>query len=351
MSMNEVGIVRVRNVAQALESLRSAMQNPRRDYYWRDVSPRGMQTMEWRGPFVTEYQNPTERVLFSPHRDANPFFHLMESLWILAGRADVDFLAQYNKRMRQYSDNGVNFHAPYGYRLRNHFLKPVDEDGEELFAVDQISEAVKLLRADHATRQVVMSIWDPAFDLGAKTKDMPCNDMIMLKVREHELNMTVCCRSNDAIWGAYGANAVQFSMLQEFIASAVGVQVGPYRQISDSFHVYTDQETWLNVLNSPAYRDDPYARGIQPFPLFTGFDADAWPEWLKAAEEFCEGKVVNIPFFVKVAAPMRDAWHLFRRADIRNPARQAHDFLRNVMADCDWKLAACEWMARRDTGA
>src|SRR4051812_44092557 len=116
--MNETGIVRVRNVNVALSKLRMMMRDPRADYYWRDISPRGMRTMEYRGPFITEYQNPTERVVWSEARDANPFFHLMESLWILAGRSDVAFLAEFNARMAEYSDNNKTFHAPYGERLR-----------------------------------------------------------------------------------------------------------------------------------------------------------------------------------------------------------------------------------------
>ena len=33
-----------------------------------------------------------------------------------------------------------------------------------------------------------------------------------------KLCMTVCNRSNDMLWGAYGANVVHMSMLQEFVA-------------------------------------------------------------------------------------------------------------------------------------
>ena len=31
------------------------------------------------GPVLTRYTHPTQRVLFSPLRDANPFFHIMEA--------------------------------------------------------------------------------------------------------------------------------------------------------------------------------------------------------------------------------------------------------------------------------
>ena len=44
-------------------------------------------------PVLTAYKFPHERVLFDAQRDANPFLHLFESIWMLGGRRDVDFLA------------------------------------------------------------------------------------------------------------------------------------------------------------------------------------------------------------------------------------------------------------------
>lgn len=342
--INETGIIRVRNVNDALSRLRMEARDPRRDLRWHIVSPRGMETMEHRGPMITEYSAPMERVLWSPTRDANPFFHLMESLWILAGRCDVKFLAEFNANMASYSDDGETFHAPYGYRLRHW-------EGER--ETDQIDTAIRLLRADHDTRQVVLSIWNPELDLGAKTKDMPCNDLVMLKIREGELNMTVCCRSNDAIWGAYGANAVQFSMLQEFIAGAVGVQVGVYRQVSDSFHVYTEQETWLKVLNGAESRYDPYRDyRAEPYPLFRGLPSDAWRSWLAGCETFCseDDFPMRLPFFVEVAEPMRRAWRIYRNGTESKSVRviNAVNHLKKQMVGCDWRIAAIEWLLRRE---
>ena len=77
--------------------------------------------LEFPTPFCVTYSHPTERVLFYPERDANPFFHLMESLWMLAGRNDVEWISKYNKRISQYSDDGKTFHGAYGHRWRNHF--------------------------------------------------------------------------------------------------------------------------------------------------------------------------------------------------------------------------------------
>src|SRR5258708_35739439 len=57
-------------------------------------------------PVLISYTHPKERVLFNPVRDANPFFHLYESLWMLAGRNDLKSLAYYCSRMKEFSDDG-----------------------------------------------------------------------------------------------------------------------------------------------------------------------------------------------------------------------------------------------------
>ena len=65
-------------------------------------------------PVTTVYQYPEERVLFNAKRDANPFFHLMEGLWMLAGRNDVEWITFFNSTFDQFSDDGETFNAAYG---------------------------------------------------------------------------------------------------------------------------------------------------------------------------------------------------------------------------------------------
>ena len=71
-------------------------------------------TIEWPGLFITEYTNPQRNVLFDATRDANPFFHYLEAMWIIAGRNDVKTLAHVLPKMADYSDNGSVFHGAYG---------------------------------------------------------------------------------------------------------------------------------------------------------------------------------------------------------------------------------------------
>src|ERR1035441_9362085 len=73
------------------------------------------------GPVTTVYRKPLERVLYSATRDANPFFHAMEAIWMLAGRNDLKWPMQFNKNFGAYSDDGVTLRGAYGYRWHSWF--------------------------------------------------------------------------------------------------------------------------------------------------------------------------------------------------------------------------------------
>jgi hypothetical protein len=327
----------IRNVNEALNNVMILVTNHgARKNNWRTVSPRGIETIEWKGVFITEYEKPDERVLFSNARDANPYFHFFEALWILAGREDVEFLAQFNPKMRDFSDDGVTFHAPYGHRLMT------------TQGFDQIDRAIHMLKKDHDTRQVVLQIWDASLDMNVKSKDIPCNDLIFLKIKDGGLNISVCCRSNDVIWGAYGANAVQFSTIQEFIARAVGVKIGTYTQISDSFHIYTANDAYQRLLKEP-HCVDMYAlmSDMRPFPLMDGrFNHTTWIKQLKWFIEdpiHCNDNPEQYDtYFSKVALPMWESWVQYKNKDYDKALK-----ILEQGAAYDWSTAAQQWIVRR----
>lgn len=284
-------------------------------------------TLEYPVPVATTYFSPCERVLFYPQRDANPFFHMLESLWMLGGRNDVEWLKQYNKRMVEYSTDGMTFWGAYGFRWR------------QWFEEDQLFVAADRLKTYENDRRTVVGIWDPANDLlpGNDMKDIPCNTHIYFKVRDDKLHMTVCCRSNDMIWGAYGANAVHFSILQEYMAALVGVGVGRYTQVSDSFHAYTDV---LKKLDGLVADYDPYAtNNIKPYPLVKNIDSFDYEVNCFLNETNCEHQN---PFFTEVAEPMRRAWRVWKGGDVKDAIIVAQE----IKAD-DWRKACVEWLYRR----
>lgn len=304
-------------------------------------------------PVMTEYFNPLERVLFSPARDANPFFHLMESLWMLNGGNDLAFPVQFNKNFASYSDDGQTVHGAYGYRWR------------KWFGYDQLPIIINELKKNPETRRCVLSMWDANCPSAGKYhacksdlvlamhggKDVPCNTHAYFDCRFGKLNMTVLCRSNDIWWGCYGANAVHFSILLEFIASAVGVPVGVYRQFSNNFHLYTDvvqrDENGLAVLSREIAQHNYYvqpAMHVNPFSL-VNTNVATWMEDLATFMKHPE--IIRItnqldPFFAHVAAPMYRAW-MARK----NKTGTGLPEVMQIQAS-DWRKACAEWITRRE---
>lgn len=191
--------------------------------------------------FKTILTNPYRRCVGGYKRDINIFFLLAEAIWIALGKKDVKFLTIFNSRMSEFSDDGYVFHAPYGWRLRNWGVRSEDKLlGDSLGfgkGYDQVVDAIRILSQDPDSRQVVMSIWNPSFDLGFKTKDIPCNDMVMLKIRNNKLITTISNRSNDLHWGL-PTNVFQFSFLTELMSASLGIELGKQTHNSQSLHIY-----------------------------------------------------------------------------------------------------------------
>jgi hypothetical protein len=289
------------------------------------------------GPVIIAYKKPQERVLLGHEkRNANPFLHLMEALWMLAGRRDAAFLAQFTQQIMQYAEDDGNFHGAYGYRWRKHFEL---EGGGGL--VDQIGTIITMLREDPRNRRVVLQMWDPLADLGTSYKDLPCNISVLPRIVDGKLDITVINRSNDAIWGAFGSNQVTFSVLQEYLAAFIGVGVGTYYQISNNFHAYEAvlQKHWP-VDNAPDY----YINGVKTQPLVTNpaaFD-DELCHFLEVVETAVSLNI-RLPrfansFLKETAWPMMQAHRLWKEGNKVAAMGKAT----YIEAD-DWRMAVIDW--------
>lgn len=298
-------------------------------------------------PVTTCYQRPQERVIFLPERDANPFFHLVESLWMLAGRNDLPLLTKYVKRMASFSDDGGRTQpGAYGYRWRRHFDR------------DQLSWAIERLRADPYDRRVVIQMYDPDVDHLAADKggaDVPCNLSVIPFVLEgNDLSITVFNRSNDMVWGAYGANAVHFSVLQEYLASQLGLGVGPYFQVSNNLHAYKStvnkiSPTWPWMTKQGTIGGDPYAQGIaRPMTMFNGFDARTIDEDLELFLEDPAKVGLRLPFLRKVACPMVMAYRAWKESPSPRGLDRARKILAQIPADNDWRMGSEIWFNHRE---
>lgn len=319
-------VIRVANVNNALEEgLRYLTMSGERS------RSRNGDVVRAPGPVVTEYTHPWDRVLISVTRDANPFFHLFESIWMLAGRNDVTFVQKYASRMASFSDDGETLNGAYGHRWRVGF------------EFDQLLHIIDYLKNDPTGRRAVLEMWHP-YDLLAvrASKDVPCNTHIYFQRRGEKLDMTVCCRSNDMIWGAYGANAVHMSVLLEFMAHMLGLRMGLMRQFSLDMHVYTEHfpETKWGDLIYEADVQNPYTRGaLEHQPLFH----DDYNTVIHKCVSFCEGNHISSnDFFGNTLMPMRAAWESYKQGDFNQALN-----LVDCMEAWDWRLACRLWVIRR----
>jgi len=180
-------------------------------------------------PVTATITNPLNNLLVLPKRNVNSFFHLAEAIWILAGMQDVEFLEMFNSRYREYSEDNGTVHGAYGFRWAHHF------------GFDQVERAIYLLNKDPGSRQVILGMWDPSADLVDRPlRDRPCNTQIMCRVIDGKLGFTVINRSNDLVWGLAGANVFTLTVVQAVLAHYTGLELGPYRVVTNNLHVYPD---------------------------------------------------------------------------------------------------------------
>jgi len=289
-------------------------------------------------PVELVIQNPKQRVLFDPVRDANPFFHVMEAIWMFSGGYYAKFLLEFNKGYAKYVEPSGEVHGAYGARWLWHFGK------------EQIREVIKILREDPHSRQAVIQMWDASRDLSKPIgipdyKDRPCNTQICFRTRPQSgrLDMTVFNRSNDFVWGAAGANAVHMTMLHEIVATCTGQPVGTYRVVTNNLHLYKDLPVVKKEYGKLVVPVDPYhdIMGLH-FPLLSEHEG-GWEEFSRDCARFVNGVQVNnrTGWLARVAEPMLAVWRL-REQDYALAINSTH----NIAAP-DWRMACVQWLTRR----
>lgn len=314
------------------------------------------------GPVMNVYKSPSERVLFDPYRDANPFFHIVEAVWMLAGWNDARildrFVGDFSSRFAE--DDGLA-HGAYGRRWRKHFTSPAytgHEDSHAPYYLDQLTEAGRLLRNNPESRQVVIAMWDPSEDLGANKRDIPCNDLIMFRSSKdwkspvgRSLDMTIVARSHDAVWGAYGANIVHMSVMHEVVSALAGMPMGTYYHLSNNFHVYRSILPRLGeFLPQEETERDPYeSTAVAPQAIATNrSEAEVL---LDESSLFCEqlrGEL-TVPttgftnqWLKRTVVPMVFAHVCYKQGDFRGALRAIEEVFSS-----DWRLAGRLWLERR----
>jgi thymidylate synthase len=299
-------------------------------------------------PVILVNEAPLNRVSRDAVRDANPFFHFMESLWMLGGMNEVAPMAFYNSGIGQYSDDGDTLRGTaYGYKWRKHF------------GYDQLELAIERLKANPDDRRVVMTMWDPTGEWrNPDSKDLSCNLQVIVGARRqvdglldrYVVDMEVTNRSNDIVYGCLGSNVFHFSMLLEYIAYRTGYGIGRYYQMAFNLHGYSENEAFKRCYDymTANNRYQPPGEVTTSYMKYIGFDATAD----QIAHFVRTGEHSDDPYLKSVGVPIYEAFRIWKlkAKGITVDAQKRASIAVDILDQCgDRALAeACkEWIYRR----
>ena len=203
---------------------------------------------------VLEISNPLARISRTETR-GRPFSCLGELCWYLSKTNKLDFIEYYVRDYRNYAD-GDEIAGGYGPRLfswKN---------------VNQFGSVVDLLKKKRDSRQAVIQLFD-ALDLVGDYRDVPCTCTLQFMVRKGQLHLLAHMRSNDAFLGL-PHDIFCFTMLQEVMAKTLGVQLGTYKHMVGSLHIYDKDEDNARLFLNEGWQ--PTGNLMKPMP-----EGDPWP--------------------------------------------------------------------------
>lgn len=342
-----------------------------------DVNRRGGMVREMVGPTTLLVEDPTRYLCMHPKRKLNPWASLIEFPWLMCGRNDVAWLLPVIPGAANFADDGMTWRAGYGPRMRKWpnttgmlLGRPVVQG-----VVDQVEHVIQQLTSNQFTRQAIISLWDPARDTVAGSRDYPCTQTVhFMCAPDGHLDCYVHMRSNDLVWGASGANIPNWCLLQQLVAAASGLEIGTYYHVADNLHVY---ERHFPMLQSVA-RDISWHRAdLHDTPPMAPHELRLLPAAMYAVEHYAQRHAMEVTRDSLAAHITAEAgmeahacgyavqwahfmllWHLLndtprRRAVAKragsNPLLVRTDQALSEVASMTWRLAAAAWMVRAET--
>jgi len=228
--------------------------------------------------------NPRSRLSRTETR-GRMFSCIGELCWYLAKSDEVSFIKYYLSEYEKFADGDI-VHGAYGPRLFR------------WREMDQVKNIISLLKRRPHSRQAVIQLFD-AQDLTGEHKDVPCTCTLQFFLREGKLLLVTNMRSNDVYWGL-PHDLFAFTMLQEIVARSLDADIGIYKHVVGSIHLYDDKrelaEQFLN-------------EGLQTTKLYMPKmpNGDPWPsiEVLLRAESSLRKSIL---FDLESLGPIEPYW-------------------------------------------
>jgi thymidylate synthase len=209
----------------------------------KEVAPRGQKTREIEDAII-RIDDVYNTLPMNVGRGAVPGIGAVEACQLLSGTSFPDLVIAIGPQFKNYTeDNGI-FHGAYGPRTNGQYDIIIDR-----------------LKADPDTRQAVVTIWNPQYDLQHMKRDYPCTILHQFRIRNNKLNMSVYMRSND-VWLGAAYDFFQFTRVQLAMASVLGIEPGTYNHHVGSLHIYEQHYESANNLK--------HTEETVSIPYFTG---------------------------------------------------------------------------------
>ncbi len=167
-----------------------------------------------------------------------------ELLWFLKGDTNVYYLQENGVRIwnEWASEDGDVGHI-YGYQWRSW----PDYSGG---TIDQISEAVRLIKEQPDSRRILVSAWNVA-DLPNMNLP-PCHILFQFYVADGRLSLQLYQRSADTFLGV-PFNIASYALLLQMMAQVTGLEVGDFIHTTGDTHLYLDhlEQAKLQLTRTP----------------------------------------------------------------------------------------------------
>ena len=177
------------------------------------------------------------------------FSALGEFCWYMSGSDKLTAIEYYVKEYRKDAVDGV-LPGAYGPRLVG------GRDG------NQLDRVISLLQERPTSRRAVIRLFD-AVDAHADQRDVPCTCTLQYLNRGGKLDAVTYMRSNDVYWGL-PHDVFCFTMLQEYIARILGVELGSYKHVVGSLHLYEEREKCAYEFLNEGYQSTEHPMPSMP---------------------------------------------------------------------------------------
>ena len=173
---------------------------------------------------------------------------IYELLWFLKGDTNVKYLQKHGVRIwNEWADENGELGPVYGKQWRSW-------EGADGQVIDQISEAVALIKNNPDSRRIIINAWNVA-DL-PKMALSPCHCLFQFYVADGKLSCQLYQRSADCFLGV-PFNIASYALLTMMMAQVCDLQPGDFVHTFGDLHLYNNHIEQAKLQLTRDLRDLP----------------------------------------------------------------------------------------------